>query len=261
MVEKLHEYRVHEYEDGRRLRITHHTVAAPSLHREGSSPSTSGGFDSVWSAYDQLGPAEYYARHGESYRNPHEPVISIALGLALDAWEALLGPLHRVLDLACGSGEASLAFSRWHSARSDPTAGSALELMAADPFTAAAYESRVGRAAHTWSFEEIAEGLWNRQGVAPWDVVMCSYALHLLGAQPLHQTLRAVAEHSRLLIVATPHKRPRDVDVCRAGWRQAGALSFEGLQVRLYRSQHIAPGAELSAPAAPPLPKRKRGVG
>ena len=105
----------------------------------------------------------------------------------------------------------SLALSRWHSsARPDRT----LQLTATDPFTAAAYQSRLGNAAQTWSFEEIAEGLWDREGVAPWDVVICSYALHLLSAQPLHATLLAIAKHSRLLLVVmTPPPRPRIV--CR----------------------------------------------
>ena len=35
----------------------------------------------------------------------------------------------------------------------------------------------------------------------------------------------------------TPHKRPTDADVCRAGWVQEGALTLEQVKVRLYRSR------------------------
>jgi hypothetical protein len=41
-------------------------------------------------------------------------------------------------------------------------------LAAADPHTAAAYERRTGRTAHSWSFEDVAGGLWQRE--------VCMYA-------------------------------------------------------------------------------------
>ena len=70
-----------------------------------------------------------------------------------------------------------------------------------------------------------------------WDLVLCSYALHLLDAEALGATLRAVARGARRLLVLTPHKRPTDADVCRAGWVQEGALTLEQVKVRLYRSR------------------------
>ena len=73
--------------------------------------------------------------------------------------------------------------------------------------------------------------------------VLCSYALHLLNAEALGATLRALARGARRLLVLTPHKRPTDADVCRAGWVQEGALTLEQVKVRLYRSRECVAAA------------------
>ena len=73
--------------------------------------------------------------------------------------------------------------------------------------------------------------------------VLCSYALHLLDAEALGATLRAAARGARRLLVLTPHKRPTDADVCRAGWVQEGALTLEQVKVRLYRSRECVAAA------------------
>ena len=61
-------------------------------------------------------------------------------------------PLHvdRVLDLACGSGEVSLALAGF----GVPVG----QLVACDPYTYAAFESRTGRPCARHSFEDIAGG-------------------------------------------------------------------------------------------------------
>ena len=48
----------------------------------------------------------------------------------------------------------------------------------------------------------------------------------------------------------TPHKRPTDADVCRAGWVQEGALTLEQVKVRLYRSRECVAAAPADAPVA-----------
>ena len=76
--------------------------------------------------------------------------------------------------------------------------------------------------------------------------VLCSYALHLLDAEALGATLRAAARGARRLLVLTPHKRPTDADVCRAGWVQEGALTLEQVKVRLYRSRECVAAAPVA---------------
>ena len=207
-------YKLHTYSaDGHRTDIVEKSVLL-----ELSAAPLPGGFEDIHSAYGELGPARYYEAHGDSYRNPHEPQLAAALALALGEWEALLLPPEeplqhgaarpglRVLDLACGSGEVSLALSNWPASTpststtsttastATATATTRCVLEAADPHTAAAYERRTGRAAHGWSFADIAGGLWQREARPVFDLVVCSYALHLLDAEALGATLRAVAQ-------------------------------------------------------------------
>lgn len=197
------------------------------------------GSESVREAYDELGPAAFYAERGARYRNPHEEPLSACLSRALTEWEAAghltpadetpaPPPLGRVLDLACGSGEGSLALQRW----ADGRPGVAVDLEAADPFTFEAYESRMGCEAQRWSFEDVAGGVL--AGTPTYDAVLCSFCLHLVERSWFAMTMAALARASRLLIVLTPHKRPT-ID-SSTGWEQVGEVLQERVRVRLYRS-------------------------
>lgn len=176
---------------------------------------------SVRKAYDLIGVEGFYTSCGDQYYNPHEAELVDVLGMALSAWDrsALLAkpeweeghPLQRVMDLACGSGEASLALLHW----ADYHPGAAEVLDAVDPFTFEAYEKRTGREALQWTFQDIAKGKV-LEGRQTYDVVLCSFCLHLLEDAELFDLLAALAVSSRLLIIASPMPRPK-VDP-RTGW-------------------------------------------
>src|SRR5204863_4528381 len=61
---------------------------------------------SIRAEYEKHGAAEFYARSGRNYRNPHEPQVRRSIELAVRTWRP---DLSRVLDLAAGSGEVTLA--------------------------------------------------------------------------------------------------------------------------------------------------------
>src|SRR5215217_6986872 len=118
----------------------------------------------IRAAYERYGVQGYYARFGATYRNPHEYAIRSALHAAVARWRI---PLDRVLDLACGSGEATLAIEELGANTVDGV----------DPYTYAAYAERTGRAAERLTFEQIAAGaLAGRR----YDTIVCSFALHLV---------------------------------------------------------------------------------
>ena len=147
-------------------------------------PSTATG---IRGAYETLGVQGFYEAHGSEYVNPHDDqvVAAIAELMSSRAFSGQPGPL-RVLDLACGSGEATLALEAWASrqqqgrqqqqqqqaASASPGArrqrrGAAansvcppplLAVTACDPYTQQAYERRTGRSAHPWSYQDIADG-------------------------------------------------------------------------------------------------------
>ena len=178
-----------------------------------------GGHSSVREAYDVLGAAGFYAEHGTEYTNPHEQLLQSGLQAALDSWRAALDvDAHRpfrALDLACGGGEASLALESWWRR----VFGDAVVLVvdACDPYTGPLYKERTGRVAQNWSFEDVANGVLDRSqsqnadaltAPAYYDLVLASFCLHLLEPPALHATLSALSRVSRLLLIATPFKRP-----------------------------------------------------
>ena len=232
-----------------------------------SEADAGGGYASLHGAYEEMGAQKFYMQHGSEYANPHDEILAKALTTALGNWDsaAALGTRNasfRALDLACGGGEASMALEAWWKAcgsssgcggsssgssggSSASAADEGLTIVACDPYTAARYEERTGRAAKPWSFSQVAEGVLDEQ--PPFDLTLASFCLHLLEPPELRATLSALARSSRRLLVATPHKRPV-IDEAATGWRLAAeevraADQFEGsgstrhrVRVRLYAS-------------------------
>jgi hypothetical protein len=174
--------------------------------------------EAIRNAYARYGVREYYAQHGATYRNPHEQIVRNVLALAVERWPL---DLSQVLDLACGSGEVTLALR-------DLGAGS---IEGADPYTSAAYRERTGQEARSWSFEAIATGVL---GNHRYSLIVCSFALHLapqswLPALTYHLSLVAGA-----LLVVTPHKRPQLRSAW--GWTLEDEILVERVRARYYVS-------------------------
>jgi SAM-dependent methyltransferase len=174
--------------------------------------------DSIRAAYETMGVTGFYSQHGASYRNPHEEDVDALLGAAL---QTFLPDTSRVLDLACGSGEVSLALMR---RGVKPRA-----VTACDPYTAQAYEARVAQACQPWSFEDIALGAL---GGEVYSLVVCCFALHLCPDSWLPRTCLALAQSATELWVLTPHKRP-DLRP-EWGWRLDRELTHERVRLRRY---------------------------
>jgi SAM-dependent methyltransferase len=170
----------------------------------------------IRAAYERYGVHGYYARFGAMYRNPHERAIGAALRAAVARWCI---PLGRVLDLACGSGEVTLAIEELGASTVDGV----------DPYTYAAYAERTGRAAERLTFEQIAAGaLAGRH----YDTIVCSFALHLVESSRLPALalqISLVADH---LLILTPHKRPAIKP--EWGWSLGGELAVDRVRARYY---------------------------
>jgi hypothetical protein len=151
---------------------------------------------SIRDGYVRDGVEGFYAAEGVSYRNPHEDGVRAVVR----SWMAELPP-GRILDLACGSGEVTLAL-RDAGVPADDIDG-------ADPFTGIAYRERIGRDVLPWTFADLPDAIDRR-----WGTVICSFALHLCEPSRLPGVLGALALASERLLVLSPHKRP----VIRPGW-------------------------------------------
>jgi hypothetical protein len=75
-------------------------------------------------------------------------------------------------------------------------------------------------------FEEIADGALEDQ----FDVIVCSYAMHLLDHSLLFALLWQLRANSQLLIIITPHKRPVITEAM--GWSLLEELRFPDCRQR-----------------------------
>ena len=168
--------------------------------------------------YAEFGPEEFYQSHGSEYRNPHEQAIRSTLTHCHKRWSL---DLTNVLDLACGSGEVTLAVRDLGTGHVDGI----------DPYTAAAYRQRTGQDALQLSFAQIAAGEWDQR---QYSLIICSYALHLLEPSRLPVLLQRLAQCAPGLLVLSPHKRPVIKSDC--GWRLLDEAYHQRVRARLFAS-------------------------
>jgi SAM-dependent methyltransferase len=173
---------------------------------------------SIRAAYERHGVRQFYERRGPQYRNPHEAAIERVLRAAVAKWSL---DLSQVLDLACGSGEATLVLRSL----------GAGAITGIDPFTADAYRARTGAEAERLTFEEIVAGsLAGRH----FSLIVCSFALHLVEQSRLPSLAFQLSRVADSLLILTPHKRP--VLKPDWGWQLVGEIVIERVRARYYRS-------------------------
>ena len=173
--------------------------------------------DSIRKRYERYGAEPYYRQFGAQYRNPHELAVRRAVQEAVAAWGL---NLTRVLDLACGSGEVTLALR-------DDLGATAIEGL--DPYTGAAYQARTGQPAEALTFEAIAGGALDGRR---YSLVVCSYALHLVSPSRLPRLAYQLSRVAGALLVLTPHKRPHLRP--EWGWALAGDMVVDRVRARCY---------------------------
>lgn len=149
----------------------------------------------------------YYREFGHEYRNPHEDGVAAMVARIPTMFPKLDLQNASVLDLACGSGEVTIALL-------DGKLGVQKDqITACDPYTADAFAERTkahrvttpGLLAEPWSFADIANGALAEKR---FDLIVCAYALHLCEQSWLPAVCMALAAASDRLVIITPHKRP-----------------------------------------------------
>lgn len=175
--------------------------------------------DAIREKYERHGADAYYRDHAEDYANPHEPEARHLIGMAVGQWKL---DLSRVLDLAAGSGEATLALRE---------IGGAGAIDACDPYLSAQYERRTRLPCERFSFEDVAAGAISGRR---YSLVVCSFALHLAEPSRLPAVCQQLALVTPALLILTPHKRPEIRP--EWGWTKAGELVWARVRCRLYRS-------------------------
>jgi len=170
--------------------------------------------------YEKFGVNGYYSQHGSEYRNPHEDRLKIIVRQLIEKWN--IQSTDRVLDLACGSGEITLILRQLNFQ----------SINGIDPYTSEAYEKRVGQPIHgKWTFEQIADGCLEAANES-YDVIICSFAAHLISPSYLPLVMIQLRFIAKKLIILTPHKRPQILP--EWGWLLQDEFVYERIRARLY---------------------------
>jgi hypothetical protein len=139
--------------------------------------------------YAQLGVDAYYQQYGYQYQNPHLEQIAVLLKKN----QARLD-YRQVLDFCAGGGEVSLILKNLGFPNSKGS----------DPYLRELYQKNTGQACYDWSFESaVKQGI-----VGQYSCIVCSFALHLCPSELLYALVVQLFQHSSMLVILTPHKRP-----------------------------------------------------
>ncbi len=173
--------------------------------------------DDIRPAYEEHGVTGFYQQFGSSYRNPHETILQSLLKRVSLEWKL---ELSHVLDLACGSGEATLVLQELGGGVSG-----------IDPYTGQAFFERTGLHAEPFSFDDIANGVLEGRN---YSLIVCSFALHLVELSKLPMLMFQLAQITDTLLVLTPHKRPQIKPIW--GWSLEQEMLEDRVRARLYRT-------------------------
>jgi 2-polyprenyl-3-methyl-5-hydroxy-6-metoxy-1,4-benzoquinol methylase len=137
--------------------------------------------------YQKSGVKTFYSKIGKDYYNPHENDVKTLI-------KSIYNPNHSYLDLAAGDGIVSQALIQLGCERVE----------GCDPFLYDLFKQNTNLNCLKYSFEDIAKGQLQKK----YDVVICSYAMHLVDPSYLHNLLYYLSTISETMVILTPHKRP-----------------------------------------------------
>lgn len=129
-----------------------------------------------------------------------------------------------MLDLACGSGEVTLALQEMIGADK-------LVITATDPYTHIAFKERTGKDCETTSFEDIENGAYEERR---FDCIFACFALHLVEDSHLPSLCTQLGLIAHHLVVLSPHKRPEISPTM--GWNLREEAVVDRIRIRWYES-------------------------
>ena len=138
--------------------------------------------------YQEKGVENYYQEEGATYENPHFKEIRTLIIQNKSRID-----YRSVLDFCCGNGEVSLVLKEL-----------GFDATASDPFTQKAYEVNFNKPCLDYSFKSVIKGELKGQ----FSAVICSFAMHLCPEKQLYPLVHNLFQHSPLIVIITPHKRP-----------------------------------------------------
>lgn len=165
--------------------------------------------------YSIGGSDDFYTRHANEYKNPHQAIITkitSSLKFPLDT---------KFLDLGCGGGEVTMTLQSM----------GYTNIYGMDPYTSSLYEKNTGIIALQNSFQDVANNCLQDE---QYDVVIASFSLHLCPSQYLKLTCINLALVSKYLVIISPHKNPVILD--DYGWILKKSYTIDRVHTRVFKS-------------------------
>jgi hypothetical protein len=154
----------------------------------------------------------FYAKFGNSYSNPHFDNIKISLETIKRTWNL---NVDYCLDLCAGGGEMTKLLGCSEGC---------------DPYTHELYVKNTGNKCLTYSFDDI----FNGKLTTKYDMIVCSYALHLADKTKLPQIIYQLSCVCNNLLIVSPNKKPIIDETW--GFKATREAYINGVRVRLFKS-------------------------
>eukprot|EP00834_Sanchytrium_tribonematis_P005559 NODE_345_length_9042_cov_0.258973.p4 type:complete len:189 gc:universal NODE_345_length_9042_cov_0.258973:1331-765(-) len=169
----------------------------------------------------------FYIEKGDSYRNPHEERVLKVIKSMHKKFNLQKYTGTRILDLACGSGEASIALSQ---------VCTNLQFTFIDPYTKNALSQRISNSTcHNISFMDIVNGSLNEIQPDSFHLIVISYAFHLIPQNIEKLFTMEISLHCNYLLLIHPHKRNKDI----CGFQLLHEDKFDQTVAYLYQSNNF----------------------
>ena len=165
---------------------------------------------SIRNEYSKLGIDEFYKLNEFSYENPHYNEIKKLITSITIPNE------YSILDLCSGNGEITTCLNNEN-------------ILGCDPYLYKSYEQHTNKKCLTYDFKQIAKGSLS---IYHFDVIICSFALHLCPNSLLNNVLYQLSLVSNYLIIITPNKKP-DIDLY---WEQIYENKFNRVTMKIYKN-------------------------
>jgi len=142
--------------------------------------------------YSKNGVDNFYINNADSYKNPHEDIIKEHLNnfFKINQFRKDI----KILDLCSGSGEVSRILAE----------NNFFNYKGCDPYMNDIYLKNIGKECLDYSFKDLAIGKLKEN----FDLIICSFALHLADKSMLDTILYQLSLCTDKLVILTPHKKP-----------------------------------------------------
>lgn len=171
---------------------------------------------SIRNSYFELGVDNFYKQNSNSYQNPHEKIIFDHLNKMISFIDT-----KNVLDLCCGSGEVTRFLLNKN----------VNSITGCDPYTYDLYKAKTGKNCLTKNFKSIINNGLDDY----YSCIICSFALHLCEKSMLNNLLFVLSQHSKQLLILSPHKKP-DINLY---WQIDYELYANKVRSRLFKNKTL----------------------